>query len=476
MSTTELGAVGVAVDGLEVPGLELLSRNDDGSVAGEVLAPFVAGLAPADIDGESASLDFVALTGRLVGWAQALHLRATAEFVRRPEFAPRDGGRAQSRAPLGEVVREFVDSEIAAALGLTSRGADLLVGTAVSCVELPKSWGGLMAGRIDYPRLLTMVEETALCDPEAARKVEAAVLEGGRRGSRGEFRRALRRAVLRHDAEGAKARADEARADLYVRSGPASTDTAWLDAHLRAEDAAAVRTVLDAAAAAMRREPDENRNVDQLRAAALCAPFWAALATGLLTTPEGPLPLAHLGAQAPALELTFTPDDSAGAAGSTAGTGEHSAGPDVREPATLEGHGPITPTLARKIASCAVPGSRPLVRMVERIDAASALRLSQVWMPEADYRPSAALVRHIRARDRRCCFPGCAMPARRCDLDHTIPWPEGETHPSNLALLCRRHHRLKHHRGVRVEQRRPGELLWTLPTGHTYETGPQPGD
>ncbi len=479
MSTGELDAVGVDITGLAVPGLESLPRNVDGTVAGERLACYAAALDPAGIDDEVAALDLVVLTERLVGWAQALHLRATADFVRRPEVIVLvDQASAPVPAPLGEMVREFADSEVAAALGLTSRGAELLIGTAVSCVDLAKSWSALMAGRIDYPRLLTIIDETSSCDPDAVRRVEAAVLPRGRRGSRGEFRRSIRRAVLRHDAAGAEARSEKARGDVYVRSGPASPGTAWLDAHLRAEDAAAIRTVLDAAAASMRREPDEDRTIDQLRAAALTGPFWAALATGLLQTPDGPLPLAHLGGQAPAIELTVQRQDSCGDDPATAATDDHddSPLPDVCAAVELEGYGPVTGQVARQIASCAVAGSRPLVRRVERIDARAAQRLAQAWMPEPDYRPSPALARHIRARNRRCAFPGCGMPARRCDLDHTIPWPEGETHPSNLAPLCRRHHRLKHHPGVRLDQLRPGHLVWTLPTGHTYTTGPPPTD
>ncbi len=46
-------------------------------------------------------------------------------------------------------------------------------------------------------------------------------------------------------------------------------------------------------------------------------------------------------------------------------------------------------------------------------------------------------------RDRTCSAPGCNVPAEHCDIDHIIPWPEGETNAENLELLCRRHHRLK---------------------------------
>ena len=37
------------------------------------------------------------------------------------------------------------------------------------------------------------------------------------------------------------------------------------------------------------------------------------------------------------------------------------------------------------------------------------------------YTPPADLVEHVIARDRTCRFPTCSQPARRCQLDHTIP-------------------------------------------------------
>jgi Domain of unknown function (DUF222) len=55
------------------------------------------------------------------------------------------------------------------------------------------------------------------------------------------------------------------------------------------------------------------------------------------------------------------------------------------------------------------------------------------------YRPSAALARFVRCRDLTCRFPDCGAPAEVCDIDHTIPYPLGPMHPSNLKLLCRFH-------------------------------------
>ncbi|MGD1240212.1 hypothetical protein [Mycobacterium seoulense] len=58
--------------------------------------------------------------------------------------------------------------------------------------------------------------------------------------------------------------------------------------------------------------------------------------------------------------------------------------------------------------------------------------------PEPGYRPSAELERFIRCRDMTCRFPGCDRPAEFADIDHTVPYPLGPTHASNLKCLCRK--------------------------------------
>ncbi|MED5816624.1 HNH endonuclease signature motif containing protein, partial [Mycolicibacterium sp. 050232] len=62
---------------------------------------------------------------------------------------------------------------------------------------------------------------------------------------------------------------------------------------------------------------------------------------------------------------------------------------------------------------------------------------------ELGYRPSVALSEFIRWRDLTCRFPGCDAPVDRCDIDHTVPYPLGPTHPSNNKLYCRAHHLIK---------------------------------
>jgi hypothetical protein len=93
-------------------------------------------------------------------------------------------------------------------------------------------------------------------------------------------------------------------------------------------------------------------------------------------------------------------------------------------------------------------------------------------------------------RDRHCVFPGCNVDARGCDLDHLEPYvrldhggPPGQTHPQNLACLCRRHHRAKTFAGWRYRRLPPATAddaadqpaptyEWTSPHLRTYRVTP----
>ncbi|MBK9435599.1 MAG: HNH endonuclease [Micrococcales bacterium] len=74
----------------------------------------------------------------------------------------------------------------------------------------------------------------------------------------------------------------------------------------------------------------------------------------------------------------------------------------------------------------------------------------------------------VRARDRHCRFPGCTTPAAHTDTDHLIPWPTGQTTPTNLAPECRGHHLIKtHSAGPAKPTRRITDLDQPLGTQHT---------
>src|SRR5512132_1168996 len=75
-----------------------------------------------------------------------------------------------------------------------------------------------------------------------------------------------------------------------------------------------------------------------------------------------------------------------------------------------------------------------------------------------------ALRRVLQHRDRGCRFPGCGV--RFGQGHHIRHWAAGgPTTLSNLALLCRRHHRAVHEEGYRVDRQPDGELEFRRPNG-----------
>jgi len=83
------------------------------------------------------------------------------------------------------------------------------------------------------------------------------------------------------------------------------------------------------------------------------------------------------------------------------------------------------------------------------------------------YQPTRAQRRALARRDGGCTFPGCGAKVAWCDAHHIIPWPKGTTVLSNLALLCRHHHRTAHRHGWTVTLTEDGWTRWTSPQGTT---------
>nr|WP_255427656.1 HNH endonuclease signature motif containing protein [Yimella sp. cx-51] len=90
------------------------------------------------------------------------------------------------------------------------------------------------------------------------------------------------------------------------------------------------------------------------------------------------------------------------------------------------------------------------------------------------YRVPAHIRRFVELRDEHCRYPGCSRGAKYCEADHIIPWgtPGGHTTPTNLQLLCKRHHRVKTAKRWSVTMTRDGDCTWTSPTGSVHITRP----
>src|SRR5881392_2480446 len=84
-----------------------------------------------------------------------------------------------------------------------------------------------------------------------------------------------------------------------------------------------------------------------------------------------------------------------------------------------------------------------------------------------------ALRRALHHRDRGCRFPGCGVRFRQGH--HIRHWAQGGPSTlSNLALLCRRHHRAVHEEGYQVDRQPDGELRFRRPDGRPLPEVPPP--
>jgi hypothetical protein len=158
---------------------------------------------------------------------------------------------------------------------------------------------------------------------------------------------------------------------------------------------------------------------------------------------------------------------------------EHVSAPPAYCPAPAAESAPTSP------ASCPAPpafvigaGVMPAPLLAATVERATVREIRHPGdaPPEARYRPSRALADFVRCRDLTCRWPSCDNAAYDCDIDHTVPWPLGPTHASNIKCYCRFHHLLKTFYcgvgGWREQQLPNGTLILTAPTGHTYTTKP----
>jgi 5-methylcytosine-specific restriction endonuclease McrA len=82
-----------------------------------------------------------------------------------------------------------------------------------------------------------------------------------------------------------------------------------------------------------------------------------------------------------------------------------------------------------------------------------------------------ALRRALHHRDRGCRFPGCGV--RFAEGHHLRHWAHGgPTTLSNLAMLCRRHHRAVHEEGYQVARQPDGALQFRRPDGRPLPAVP----
>ncbi|HEV8166318.1 MAG TPA: DUF222 domain-containing protein, partial [Actinomycetota bacterium] len=407
------------------------------ALAGVLASVDVFGLSEFDL------VEAVAGWERLAGWVAAEQVRVVAELAGRPLFAQlssfRDGIDPVSA----------VGMELSARLRVSHREADARV---VFAQELtgPRraTFDALHAGTVDLRRARTLVEGVRVLDDRAAARVEARLLPDAAEHTPAGFRKRVEKAVAAADPAGFEDRHARAVEDRQVRCRPEPDGMGSVWALLTAADTALVNTVLDAAADGIKRDhPDDPRSHQQRRADALTQLAWLAWHTG------------HLGGLGAGQRL-------ATAQGRRVEIGVLAPYPTLiglaDTPGQLDGFGPIPASVARRLAAGGT-WRRILT------DPATGRVLDY---GSTRYPPPQDLIDHVVARDRTCRGIGCDRPARSCQIDHTIPYPDGPTAEHNTGPVCDRQHLFKTHGGWQVQQPAPGQFVWRTPTGHTYTKHP----
>ncbi|MFF1881689.1 DUF222 domain-containing protein [Pseudarthrobacter sp. NPDC058196] len=291
------------------------------------------------------------------------------------------------------------------------------------------------------------------------------------------FRAKVRAWRERHHPESLEKRHVKGVADRRMDYAPDRDGMAWVSLYLPGDTACAIWNRSTATARGLQ-SPNEPRTLTQLRAdvaaslllgaglqpavnhnaaAADTEPAAAAAGAGSDTDPgcastdigKIPTPRADVLVTVPVFSLLGLTD----------------------EPAVLDGFGPIPASMARKLVA---DGAESFYRVLVDPRDGAPLEIGRTR-----YRLPETIKKWIQLRDRKCTFPGCTNNTADNDTDHLTAWEHGgKTDVRNLAQVCPRHHRLKHHStwvpDPATRNEPPG---WTSPTGRHYKPeqhDPQP--
>ena len=367
------------------------------------------------------------------------------------------------------LVAEFCIAELGTTLGISTVAAKKLVGQALELRHrLPRLWALVQAGRVPAWRARQVAETTIHAAPalssDAARFVDAQVAAVVGRVGTAQLDRLVAEAIKRYDLADADPAADPE--DGYLHVDPRHVTGHDQDVHF----AGTVRIEAEVGLADA---------IDFDRAVAHGAATLKALGSTETLAARRATALGDLARTQTALDLHAAGQSSVGGADGL---------PAAREvvlhahfDATTDGDQTVFgPTgrldegqrllLLDQLRSwCA--DSRTKITIKPVIDLNTDLSTPAYEVPDR-------IREQVIPRDRTCVFPWCTRPARGCDVDHVVefdhqaeaegrPQP-GPTTTSNLAALCRSHHRLKTHSAWRYDMAAPGVFEWTSPHGHRY--------
>jgi hypothetical protein len=377
-------------------------------------------------------------------------------------------------APL---VAEFCIPELGAALGMSSTGAKKLIGHALELRHrLPRLWALVQAGVVPAWRARSVAEvtihTTPALTPEAAAFVDSQVSAVAGRVAPAQLDRLVAEAIKRHDLATEDPASDPEDGHLHVDPRHVTINdedvhfagTMRVEAELDIADALDLGHAVSRGAAALK-ALGSAESLDVRRAKALGDLARIQTALDLSAATANDTGTERKPADLPAArEVVIHAHFDASTVGATTEGPTTVFGPTGR---MEEGQRLV---LLDKVRSwCGESHTKVTIRPV--IDLNTELTAEGYAIPDR-------IREQVILRDRTCVFPWCTRPARRSDVDHIVefdhdaaaegrPQP-GPTTTSNLACLCRSHHRLKTHTAWRYRMLEPGVFEWTSPHGHRY--------
>lgn len=363
---------------------------------------------------------------------QAEQVRQVAAFVEQRNRLDADLG-----VPSGPAQYRCLVAEISLACNLSSLTAQSFVADAYSLATAhPFTLAALDAGTINLTAARTVARETRLLDDPATQALaDQVIAEEISDVTPGKIRALVEQRVIEIDPDAAARRAVQERADRHISIAAGTPGTAYLNAYLPAEQAAACWQALHDQARGLRADGDP-RSISHL----MCDTFVERV-TGASKPRDCKV---HL-------DLVMTDTALLG-------------GDDT--PAHLTGCGPIPASVARLIAAT----SNTWVKRLYSDPIDSTLLTADTRRRRFD----GALREFIVARDRHCRGIKCASPIR--DIDHITPFANaGRTSVANGQGLSKNCHTTREHPRMRLDHGALSALVtWTTPSNRIYRSLPPP--
>jgi hypothetical protein len=384
----------------------------------------------------SGRIDYLSALDRQESWMCALKQEALVAIA--GEYADEDGG-------IFGCVDDEEREDVATALRLSPTTAQNRIDVARVLVgHLPNTISALSTGEISVAHATVIARETATAirnglSPESIFRVEQTALAHAEFHTPGQVASKVKTTIAKLAPEEFEEIVDRARDSRRVTCYSEADGMATVVAILPAEDAQTVMKSIEAYI--VKRDGEDAAewsilSADMKRADALTAIASQALASMANDVQPHRRPITI----SVAIDLP-----------TLLGLAEN--------PGQLAGYGAIPASVARRLAA-----DGNWQRFVSDPTTGNLLDFGR-----EKYTPPQELVDYLLARDRICRFPGCRRAGQSSDIDHAQSWETGgETNPSNLGLLCRRHHRMKTHGGWSLESNPDGSCLWKSPVGKQF--------